>query len=152
MSNESNRKQMVTRIGELIKQRRTEIGLSRPKFAELSGISSLTSVQNAEIGSHAPNELNQRKFEAALDWAPGAIRRALDKVGEMDASELTMEFMDGERQVRRGPALADASFDDLLAELSRRYRAEVARASRLPEQPDFDLAASDDMTGGDDGH
>ncbi|WP_426979237.1 helix-turn-helix domain-containing protein [Pseudarthrobacter sp. O4] len=153
MSKREDREMMLVRVGQLIRQRREESGLSRGKFAEVAGIGSLTTVQNAETGAFEVSAINQPKFEKALDWAPGAIRRAMDKVGEVDPNELTMKAMDGDRVKPVTDSLQGVSFEALLAEVSRRYRVELARGRALagPHHDEYDPAVSDDMTGGDDG-
>lgn len=142
---------MLVRVGQLIRLRREEVGLSRSSFAKAAGIGSLTTVQNAEVGAFEVSPLNQPKFEKGLDWAPGAIRRAMDRVGELDPAELSMAMMDGERVRPASDSLQGVSFDDLLAEVARRYKIAEARGRVLPAQGWHDLAASDDMSRREDG-
>lgn len=153
---------MMVRIGHLIRERREIMGLSRDAFIRVAGVGSRATVQNAEAGAFEISPINQKKFEKGLNWAPGAIRRAMDKAGEMDPAELTMKDMDGGSDRPTHSPLHDFTVDELLAEVSRRYRVEQAPSTSSsnppttptdaePEQFDHDLAASDDMTRREDG-
>lgn len=83
-----NREERLARIGDLARQRREEIGMGRPRFAEAAGIGSDKTVQNLEFGRRLPNGMNRRKIESALGWRSGAIEEAMRGDGPIRMEDL----------------------------------------------------------------
>lgn len=160
---EDKRVAVMQRLGTLVRQRREEVGLSRPRMAAETN-TSITTIQNIEHGLGIPQGRTMRAIEKALDWQPGIYMQIIDRAGEIDPANIKMEDLDGStrdtlRYVQTG--LEAYSTDDLLAEIGKRARlaearwklyaagVEVPEPSEFRERPDYDLAANDDMTGGD---
>lgn len=166
MVSSDKRQAVANRLGQLCRQRREEIGLSRPRLAAETK-TSVTTIQNLEQGLRVPTSLTLRAVEKALDWVPGAYMSILGRAAEINPADIRMEHLDGAQERKDSPrvvklGLEEFTVDELLAEVSKRHRlvdmklrlatqgVEVPEPSEFRERPDYGLAANDDMTGGDD--
>jgi hypothetical protein len=126
---------------------------------------SLTTIQNLETAVYLPQSGILRKIEKVLDWKHGAYLSFYERAGEIDPESIQMDDLDKDTpvvpmSVSRG-GLQGYATDELLQEVRRRVRAsemrwqmlsrgvEVPEPSEFRQRPDYDLAASDDQTGGD---
>lgn len=135
-----NDKETLERIGQLIRDARKHLGESMAALAERAGINSKT-LWSAETGSRFPHDINQLKIEKVLGWRHGSIAEAWAQREDLDADNLTVEWMQaggdsaswGELAAQKTTPLAKAinlTDEELLAELSyrfRNYREENAR-------------------------
>lgn len=124
-TSELGQKDLVRHLGMLAKQRREEIGVSRPALAHEAGIEADETIRDFEHGKHLPSTETQRKLEKALDWRLGAIEDTMGITGR-EASTITMEELDAEDSLylasRGGISLASVPDNELLAEVARRFR------------------------------
>lgn len=84
--------ELRARIGQLAKQRREELGLSRDVMAARAGMKSKQSVMNFEFARSMPRGENLRRIEEVLEWASNSIDDAL--ASGKSAGELNMEYFD----------------------------------------------------------
>jgi transcriptional regulator with XRE-family HTH domain len=110
---------MLTRIGQLARERRGDLGLSLVKFAKEAGIGSDRTVKTFEGGVTVPDIITQRKLEDALGWKRGIVRDLLKAAedGSMDAAGVDLDYLTGWAPVTRASELEDA---ELLAETIKR--------------------------------
>jgi transcriptional regulator with XRE-family HTH domain len=125
---DQTRSDALTKLGQLAKQRREELGLSRAALAKAVGIGSDSTIQAFEFGNRLPQGKNLRLIELGLDWKSGMIDRALRDVatGTLTLDDLDMAFLDGDwwnppsESDSSGSAAALLSDDELLVEMIRR--------------------------------
>jgi len=162
---EDTRRAVLMRLGQLARRRREEIGVSRPKLAQEAGVS-LTTIQNLETAVYLPQSHILKRIERVLEWKHGAYLSFYERAGDIDPESIRMEDLEGDAPGMTPPVprggLHSYTTDELLQEVRRRVResdmrwqmfgqgVEIPEPSEFREQPDWDLAANDDMTGGDD--
>lgn len=103
-----------SRVGQLAKQRREELGLSREAMAERAGLRSPQTVQNFEFARSMPHTSTLRSFEQTLEWKVGSIDDALESGRR--AGDLRMEDFDKFDRTETRP-LSSFSTQELLEEL-----------------------------------
>ena len=133
---------MLSRLGELAKRRREELGLGRVPFAKQAGVGSDRTILYFELGRKLPLGMTLVKIEKALGWRAGCIAE-LAHDENRKASSVTMEELDAYDSVPVS-TLADVPLDALLQELIRRLpalRAGLGGAA-APTQDMLGLAAS----------
>lgn len=131
-----NNQQALKRIGLLIKEGRTKLGMTQIPFAKHVGIDTKT-IASMEKGARVAWEVNQRKVETALGWRPGSIQEVIDDAENIPYESVTLDSMaegaghaswydlDSQEALRRNGPVARASQltdEELLAELSYRFR------------------------------
>lgn len=148
---------LLARLGSLAKQRREELGYSRPAFAKASGIGSDKTVAEFEFGRRLPQGGTLRKFESGLGWRLGVIDDILREVNRKASSvEMTdLDSFDLETPKDSNAVLKNIGTAELLEELLNRLprlQWEVSRLAELrasqgpgmPAQDLFGLAANSD--------
>jgi transcriptional regulator with XRE-family HTH domain len=139
-----NDKEALERIGHLIRDARKHQGESMAALAERAGINSKT-LWSAETGARFPHDVNQLKIEVALGWRHGAIAEAWAQRGELNADNLTVEWMQaggdsaswGELAQQKTAPLAKAIHlgdEELITELLFRFRNYREENARLKTQ------------------
>lgn len=109
-----SQQEVRARIGQLAKQRREELGLSREAMAERAGLKSPQTVQNFEFARSMPHTSTLRSFESTLEWKVGSIDDALESGRR--AGDLRMEDFDKFDRTEQRP-LSSFSTQELLEEL-----------------------------------
>ncbi len=110
--------ELRARVGQLAKQRREELGLSRDAFAERADLRSKQTVQNFEFARSMPRGATLRQIEKVLEWKNNSIDEALES-GKR-AGDLAMEDFDlYDREPKERP-LASFSTEEVLAEAIKR--------------------------------
>lgn len=84
---------LLRRVGQLAKQRREELGFSRPAFAKHAGIGSDKTIAEFEFGRTLPMGGTQRKIEKGLRWRSGSIDDVM-RGQDRKASSIRMEDLD----------------------------------------------------------
>ena len=114
---------LLRRLGQLSKQRREELGLSRVSFAKEAGLGSDRTLREFEFGKSMPNSRSRMLIEKGLGWRLGVIEDML-RMTNRKASSIDMTELDAEDSMTlasRGPqSLALVPSAELLAELGRR--------------------------------
>ena len=80
------------RLGELVTDAYTAVGLSRQKIAPMAGVSERT-LYAIEKGTSIPRAQTQRKLEEALAWRKGAIADILGLGPDAYLDQITLQFM-----------------------------------------------------------
>lgn len=133
------------RIGQLVKQRREELGLSRDAFADRAGLKSKQTVMNFEFARAMPRGDTLRAVERALEWKFGSIDEALES-GKR-AGDLTMEDFDQFDRSPKERPLASYSTEEVLAEAIKRlteFRGALGPSKAPDHQFLYGLAANSD--------
>lgn len=134
-------------LTRLLAQQLSTLGSSDAKLGELFGVNWKT-VFNWRNGKSVPTPATRAGVEKAIGWKLGSIDRILSGEGVFlslsDVQDLPVE----ERPVKRA---ADLSDDELLSEVTRRFKNYADKANdgpaRTPAQArwgDYGLAASHD--------
>lgn len=133
------------RVGQLAKQRREELGLSREAMAERAGLKSPQTVQNFEFARSMPHTSTLRSFEQTLEWKIGSIDDALESGRR--AGDLNMEDFDRFDRDDTRP-LQSFSTEEILGEAIRRlteFRGALGPAKNVVDASYlYGLAANDD--------
>jgi len=117
------REALVKRLGQLVKQRREELGMGRVPFAESAGIGSDATIRDFEFGRHLPSGTTLRKLEKALGWRVGSIDEVM-RTPNRRASSVTMADLDVEPTVSAvGRPLSTIPTSELLQEVINRLTA-----------------------------
>ena len=136
--------ELRARVGQLAKQRREELGLSREAMAERAGLKSPQTVQNFEFARSMPHTSTLRSFESTLEWKTGSIDDALESGRR--AGDLTMEDFDKfDRTIQR--PLSSFTTEEVLSEAIRRLtevRATLGPSKGVDAQFLYGLAANSD--------
>lgn len=141
-----------TRLGELLEQQRSQFQEAMPRFAARfiqDAIEPERTYINWAQGKNAPSNKKRAEIEAGIGWKPGSINRLLSGEGAFlsltDVQDLPVE----EQPVKRA---ADLSDDELLSEVTRRFKNYADKANDKATTPaqdrrgDFDLAANHPTT------
>lgn len=84
---------LLRRVGQLVKQRREELGFGRAAFAKHAGLGSDKTIQDFEFGRHLPLGNSLRRIEKALRWRSGCIDDVM-RGTDRKASSIRMEDLD----------------------------------------------------------
>lgn len=117
---EFGREAMARRLGQLAKQRREELGLSRAALAVHAGIGSDATIRDVEYGKIIPRRGTIYKLEVALGWRPGSFMDFIENE-KRKASSVEMEELDDYDSAVVNP-LANISTIELLDVLIERLR------------------------------
>lgn len=131
------------RVGQLAKQRREELGLSRDAMASRAGFQGKQSVMNFEFAKSMPRGEKLRAIEKVLEWKLGSIDEALES-GKR-AGDLVMEDFDAYDRTPKERPLSSFSTEEVLAEAIRRlteFRGALGPAKPMDAQFLYGLAAS----------
>uniref|UniRef100_UPI003F491F9C hypothetical protein n=1 Tax=Arthrobacter silvisoli TaxID=2291022 RepID=UPI003F491F9C len=113
------REAMLKRIGELARQRRDELGLSRDAFRREIGLGSDKTIQDFEFGRLEPRSKTLMLIEKGLRWRVGSVQELIDDP-DRRVGGVIMEDLD-EHDSRQVTTLASFSTLDLLDELRKRF-------------------------------
>ena len=139
-----SQQQIRARVGQLAKQRREELGISRETMADRSGLKSPQTIQNFEFARSMPHTSTLSNFEKALEWRIGSIDEALESGRR--ASDLTMEDFDKFDRDDLRP-LESFTTEEILYEAIRRLSEFRGALGPLPEVAAkymYGLAANND--------
>lgn len=142
---EFGRMALLRRVGELGKQRREELGLSRVPFSKEMGLGSDKTLVSFEFGRAGLSGTSYRRIEKGLGWRLGVIDDVL-RMKDRKASSISMEMLDAEDslhldQVSGVRPLALVSNEDLLDEIRRRLVSSPAPLQNDDVQNLYGLAA-----------
>lgn len=127
----------LQKVGSLAETERLQAGYNRKAFAELAGIN-IRTLMDFENGVRRARPLNLTKIEKVLKWRPGAIDWALDlnaeRLGALTINDLRDWSLSDEPStgVTKAEHLSD---DELITELTRRFRNYAIAASGQPVTP-----------------
>lgn len=139
---------MQNRLGELVRQYRTRLGLTGKELGEKAGID-LKTIYAMEKGERFPRQINLGKLEAALGFRPGILVKLA--ASDLDPARITVDDLLESPEPAQEPqplwSLDDLSTMELIAELAARVgrmesqqRRLTVREVPLPKDA-FDLAA-----------
>lgn len=84
---------LLRRVGQLMKQRREELGLGRLAFAKHAGVGSDKTIKDLEFGRMLPLGSTLRRIEKGLRWRLGSIDDVMSSESRK-ASTIRMEEVD----------------------------------------------------------
>ena len=87
------REAVLSRLGQLAKQRREELGISRVTFAKAADLGSDSTMRDFEFGRRLPHGQTLRKIEKALGWRLGVVDDMLLNE-DRKASSIHLEDLD----------------------------------------------------------
>ncbi|MGO4297394.1 helix-turn-helix domain-containing protein [Glutamicibacter sp. MCAF14] len=123
--------QLQKRIGKLVTEARSALGMSRPKLAKESGVS-LRTLHSFEHGETWPQSTTLKAISDALNWDMHRITRLLASTKTPD--EVTLEDVEVDPWGKERPRyVSDLSDEELLAELTFRFHQRNAELRKLRE-------------------